>query len=138
MLQGQYGFGQAHELEEALSHKAEAHNLFPMRQLVLTISTLILADRYLHLFDSLTLINPGPFPVRRPNADPSGSSGNRIANQAQNNTPTAARQCACNRRPRCGNVFFDLPPENLFLILFFCMLCLILIKVSFLMVFFFI
>ncbi|WZZ06370.1 hypothetical protein YC2023_092291 [Brassica napus] len=91
-----------------------------MRQLVLTISTLILADRYLHLFDSLTLINPGPFPVRRPNADPSGSSGNRIANQAQNNTPTAARQCACNRRPRCGNVFFDLPPENLFLILFFC------------------
>nr|VDD01511.1 unnamed protein product [Brassica rapa] len=56
MLQGQYGFGQAHQLEEALSHKAEAHNLFPMRQLVLTLSTLILADRYLHLFDSLTLI----------------------------------------------------------------------------------
>lgn len=80
--------------------------------------------------------NPGPFPVRRPNADPSGSSGNRIPNQAQNNSPTAARQCACNRRPRCGNVFLDLPPENLFLILFFCMLCLILIKVSFLMMIF--
>ena len=79
---------------------------------------------------------PGPFPVRRPNPDPSGSSGNRIPNQAQNNSPNAARQCTCSRWPRCGNVFFDLPPENLFLTLFFCMLFLILIKVSFSIVFF--
>ncbi|CAN7087184.1 unnamed protein product [Brassica oleracea var. botrytis] len=73
---------------------------------------------------------PGPFPVRRPNPDPSGSSGNRIPNQAPNNSPNAARQCTCSRWPRCGNVFFDLPPENLFLTLFFCMLFLILIKLS--------
>lgn len=38
------------------------------------------------------------------------------------NSPSAARQCACSRRPHCGNVFFDLPPENLFLTLLFCML----------------
>ncbi|KAG5380540.1 hypothetical protein IGI04_028382 [Brassica rapa subsp. trilocularis] len=43
--------------------------------------------------------NPGPFPVRRPNADPSGSSGNRIPNQAQNNSPTAARQCFLRSSP---------------------------------------
>ncbi|XP_048617068.1 uncharacterized protein LOC125589016 isoform X1 [Brassica napus] len=128
MLQGHYGFGQVYQLEKALSHKAEAHNLL-QNETTHPYSRRLVPSPVRQPNPNVDPPRPGPFPVRRPNPDPSGSSGNRIPNQAQNNSPNAARQCTCSRWPRCGNAFFDLPPENLFLTLFFCMLFLILIKV---------
>ncbi|KAF3523501.1 hypothetical protein F2Q69_00050973 [Brassica cretica] len=130
MLQGHYGFGQVYQLEKALSHKAEAHNLL-QNETTHPYSRRLVPSPVRQPNPNVDPPRPGPFPVRRPNPDPSGSSGNRIPNQAQNNSPNAARQCTCSRWPRCGNAFFDLPPENLFLTLFFCMLFLILIKFIF-------